>query len=185
MQNVSITKLIENNMSAMNCCSKIAHSILLIFIILLGVVSCKSTNNKTEYKVNGSSELVSYADQIAFLMFTIEKDTLKNKNIVQLKDMKFASGTMRDDNSDKIKSAYFLTVEVYENSLLSRTFYVEHPLYKKAEFSTSDGKLTTKTVELDKSDFFIRIQVKSQQTEIIISETLSDEIKNELIILKI
>lgn len=146
-----------------------------LFSILI-FTSCKVTESpyiKDREQILTNSTNNEKKDFIAFLSFEMLKEA--NQNKVYLLDKELVAGSMRNDNPNLAQSKYYLTVEIYENDNHRETFYLDHPLYRRAEYADENSTLKTQTIELDKSSFFVRFQVKQPQTYIVIKETTENK----------
>jgi hypothetical protein len=158
------------------------------YLFLITVLFCLFSCKTKEHFPKETNEVASLSfqeelpvEQIAFLNFTIEKDSLQNKNSMLLNSKMIVSGSMRDDKKRTIGSQSYLTIRLYEEDQLKDEFYAEHPLYSRVEYVNDNGQFETQTIYLNIADFFIRIPLKRDNTGITISETLFDSIENQLL----
>lgn len=109
----------------------------------------------------------------------MSKDSLQGKNNIELVEKTKTNGKIKNDYQNPIDSENYLTIDVYENDKLINTLVIEHPLYKRVEYS--DGKtLISKSVELNMAEFFIRLQLNENSHQLKISETIKNTAKKEL-----
>lgn len=153
--------------------------ILLLLSILL--ISC-GVSKKTE----SSQETTTSSDEnvIVFLTLKISRDSIQQKNTIQLVSKTRASGKIKDLLQSQSKPENYLTIDQFAQDKLVKTSIIQHPLFKQVEYSDGNN-LTTKTIELDSADFFIRLQLNGSSNKIKISETLKATPTRELITLKL
>ncbi len=87
---------------------------------------------------------------------------------------------MKNDKNKEIPFENYLQIEQFENGKISRIFNIEHPLYKHVEFE-QNGELATREIKLMQSQFFIRLQTKSNRSSICIYEILKNSQRNKLL----
>ena len=146
--------------------------ITLIFFL----VSC-SLQKTTESNVPSIKQ--DKKSQIIFLVLKIHKDTSQKKNVIEYVSKTKTEGLIKIRNRTVERYNNYLTIAVYEDDNLADSFKIEHPLFKKVEYL--EGSIfTSKSVELDAQEFFIRIQTKGISNKIIFYETLNNKNKKEL-----
>ena len=146
----------------------------LLFTLLL--ISCVATKG---IGVDDSIILNKDTDKIVFLVLRISKDSLQGENLIEFVSLIKKDGKMKNEMQDKIDSENFLTLDLYEKNKLMRSITIEHPLFKQVEYE-DDDVLTSKSVELDKTEFFVRLQVNGDLNRIRIWETLKNAPRKEL-----
>ena len=153
--------------------------ILLLLAILL--ISC-GVSKKTE----PSQENTTSVDEnvIVFLALKINRDSIQQKNTIELVSKTIASGKMKDLLQSQSKPENYLTIDQYTQGKLVKTSIIQHPLFKQVEYSDGNN-LTSKSIELDSANFFIRLQLSGSSNKIKISETLKDTPTRELTTLKL
>ena len=155
--------------------------IILFFILaVLFLSSCKCVQ-----KSRSDISNTQYPDSICFLVFNINKDSTLNKSNINLISKIKTEGKIKSENQDNINSDNYLTIEVFEAGKLINTITINHPLYKNIEYVDDNNELKSKYIELEKNDFFIRLQQNAASTKIRISESLKNKEKQELIIIKL
>jgi len=154
---------------------KIQMWVLLLLSIMLA--SCSLSKKLSDDKINQQSH---HQDLIGFMVFKIEKDTIQKKNVIDLVSKTISSGKIKSESEASIDFEDYLTIEVFDKSKLVNTIVIEHPLHKHVEYVDEDGKLATKSVDLDREEFFVRFQLSGDSNTIRISETLKNSVKREL-----
>ncbi|HMI07974.1 MAG TPA: hypothetical protein VK528_10540 [Flavobacterium sp.] len=124
-------------------------------------------------------------EAIVFLSFKMEKDPVAHENKISLIGKTKASGKVKKGSDTNADTPNFLTVELFQNGTLAKTFTISHPLYKHVEYLGDDNKYTFKDAEVDAEEFFIRIQTKGNQNEIRIFENGKSCPKKELLTLNL
>lgn len=124
-------------------------------------------------------------ETIVFLSFKMEKDTVAHTNKISLIGKTKARGRVKIGSDTDADTPNFLTVELFQNGTLAKTFTISHPLYKHLEYLGDDNKYTFKDAEVDAEEFFIRIQTQGNQNTIRIFENLKGSPKKELLTLNL
>jgi hypothetical protein len=149
---------------------------ILLFSIFL--VSCISIKDQ---EINRTLD----NNAIVFLVFNIHKDTVSAKNIVELVSKKQSSGKIKDQKTSTVHFENYLSLFLYNNKKLIDSMTIEHPLYKHLEYLDSANMLTVKDVILDKAEFFIRLQLRSEPDQIRFFEMSGNNGRKELNIIKL
>ena len=156
----------------------IKNCFLLAFVFLF---SCSAARQVP------SDDLVSARPvnpKILFLVFSIEKDSVQKKTSVSLRSKVVKDGEIKQEPKGDELFPNYLSIEYYENNKLKSSFNLEHPLYKNVEYF--DGKeLVSKYVELNQSDFFIRLRSAGESGIIVIHETKGNGPKTKLLTQKL
>lgn len=154
---------------------------MIYFLTLLFVYSCSVKHNRLTHSDNETLENENYnqpIDTIAFLLFSIQKSKLDTKII--LKSISKSEGIIKDKNiysnfiGDKL-SFYF-----YNQNIAVDSFFLEHPLFKKVEYTDDENKFVSKQLDLDSTDFFIRIQLKNNYQTLKVTEQYHNKLKEIL-----
>ncbi len=154
------------------------RTLLLLSILLTSCGLTKRTENNTGNIQNEDN------NSIVFLVLKISKDSIQKKNVIEFVSKTKSVGKIKNDYQGLIDSENYLTIDLYEQDKLIKTIVIPHPLYKSVEYL--DGNtLTTKSIELNKEEFFIRLQMKDNSNKIRISETLKNTIPKELTTIKL
>lgn len=150
--------------------------LLLLFLPML-MLSCrpgKPSDNPTE--------TATAPDEIVFLTFKIEKDSLAKQSKLTLMNKTKGVGKLKTV-SENAGVPNFLTVELFQRGNLSKSFTIAHPLYKHLEYADEHHHFAVKDVEVAEEEFFFRLQTKGNGYSIRISETLKNQSKTELLTL--
>ncbi|MGV8964515.1 MAG: hypothetical protein ACOH2V_14200 [Candidatus Saccharimonadaceae bacterium] len=154
------------------------RTLLLLSILLTSCGLTKRAENNTGNIQNEDN------NSIVFLVLKISKDSIQKKNVIEFVSKTKSVGKIKNDYQGLIDSENYLTIDLYEQDKLIKTIVIPHPLYKSVEYL--DGNtLTTKSIELNKEEFFIRLQMKDNSNKIRISETLKNTIPKELTTIKL
>ncbi len=149
-----------------------------IFLLLpIVLASCMLTKSNESIQQTDKSEIV-------FLVLRISKDSIQKKNVIEFVSKTKSEGKIKNDNQENLSYDNYLTIEVYEKDKRVNTIIMEHPLFKQVEYL--DGNtLSSKSVVLDKQEFFIRLQIKGESAQIKVYETLKNTTQKELTTLKL
>ncbi|HUH74703.1 MAG TPA: hypothetical protein VLZ75_09865 [Chitinophagales bacterium] len=152
--------------------------IRILLLLSIFLTSCTSTKLIEDAPINYSEGV------IYFLVFNISQDTALKNSTIHLTSKINSVGEIKNNFQEHIDSENYLKVEVYDKDLLINTIIIEHPLYKNIEYFDEE-KLSTKFIELDSADFFIRLQVNNPSNVINISEVLNHSTPVELLKIKL
>ena len=155
--------------------------VLFLYFIIAIVTSCSLAKNSGS--TNGSMQEINKSE-IVFLVLRISKDSISGKNVIEFVSKTKSTGKIKNENNNHINYDNYLTIEIYERNKLINTMVMDHPLFKRVEFSKGDT-LSSKNIELTKEEFFIRLQINNNSNTIKIIENLKNNIKNELTVLKL
>jgi hypothetical protein len=149
-------------------------AILLLSILLL---SCSTARRIEPDQTNLQNR---DQDLIGFLVFKIRKDSVRGKDVIELVSKTQSDGKIKGNSPASTDFEDYLTIEVFKQNKLINVTFIEHPLYKHVEYVDEQGNLSTKYIELDQAEFFVRLQMKGNSNKIRISETLKNAPKREL-----
>ncbi|MDR1792284.1 MAG: hypothetical protein LBR36_02420 [Bacteroidales bacterium] len=166
-------------------CNFFSKQWLLYFLIgtvgMLLMVGCKLKENSKNRQVVDNQGVVNYAPvaktDALFLLFEIKKDISNGEYHILLIDTTLAhSISTQKFHWDEISPAEeSLKIEVYQNQQLTQIQYMENPLSKYVE--TFENEIITKQkIELSQTEFYIRIPVKINQTELKIYQIHNNQI---------
>jgi hypothetical protein len=160
--------------------SNLKKVILLVslFTVLSSCSGVKINNDKN------SSNISENTDAIVFLVFKMQQNDQKD-NSIELISQTQVSGKMKAEPENAAEKENYLTIDLYQNNHLFKTIIKEHPLFKHVEYPDENNQYVSKNIEVKEDEFFFRIQKNGQPIEVRISETLKNNIKKELIDLKI
>lgn len=120
---------------------------------------------------------------ILFLVLKIRKDDLHADSFIELLSKTFVRGKMKREEPPSYKTIPCLKADIYRKNRLVHTLFLEHPLYKHFEYADERGVLTTKNVELNEAEFFIRMSVQGDRIQI--SEIIPPAKEKALITVKL
>ncbi|MFT3793997.1 hypothetical protein [Flavobacterium sp.] len=152
---------------------------LLLLLLPLLILSC-SPGKPTDSRADQTAAVAT--DEIVFLTFKIEKDSLSHQNKITLLHQTKAAGKLKAF-AENAGTPQFLTVELFQGEQLSKSFTIAHPLYKHLEYLDANQHFAVKEAQVDQEEFFFRIQTKGNGYRVRISETLNHQPKTELLTL--
>jgi len=157
---------------------KIRMRTFLLLSILL--TSCGLTKRTESNRSN-----IQYDDNaIVFVVLRISKDSVQGKNVIEFVSKTKTVGKIKNEYQSQVDSENFLTIDLYEQDKIIKTIVIAHPLYKRVEYLDGNA-LSSKSIELNKEEFFIRLQIKDNSNKIRISETLKNAAAKELTTIKL
>lgn len=127
----------------------------------------------------GNNAVVSVGkDEIVFLTLRISKGESGKKSTVEKVNVTRTEGKIKPIAYKRKSYENFLTLEVYEDGVLTQTITEEHPLRKRIEYSEGD-ELKSKVVEKNEQEFFIRLQTHGKKTAVKIYESWAGKTDKE------
>ena len=151
------------------------------FLFLLLFLSSCTPSKKTER----SDVSANSTNTIFFFVFKISKNSVQGKNAIELVSKTPAAGKIKKEDQDQTNFQNSLNIDLFEEDSLIKRVVIEHPLFKHVEYADSNNALASKFIELDKADFFLRLQITERSTMIRISEKLQNKNLQELTIIKL
>ena len=145
-------------------------------LILLAVLWSSCRASKTPETVQKEK------DEILFLVLRISKDSVQKKNVIELVSQKKVEGTIKDNDQSSGEYENYMTIEYFRQNKLAKIIVLEHPLFKRMEYP-ENNVLISKSLDLHREEFFIRLQIKGISNQVRISETLKGNNRRELITL--
>lgn len=145
---------------------KLSTSTVFSFILFCLIISCGSLKNT---KANQAE--IDKDPKIIFLTYSISQDE-NDKRSVQYVSQKTVDGRLKTRTSESIKNAStgdLICKQLGKNSKPLHTTLVKDPLNKTIEFIDESKKFQTKTINATKTQFSIRLQLKSNTKYITIS----------------
>ena len=146
------------------------YSALILFILI--TASCSTTKplptNLPEQKKEDAT--------IVFVVFKIVNDSLLHERKIELVKKIESPGKIKLDNDVAHPCANYLDVNFYDDTDLVKSIRIEHPLYKRVEFTKEDNSLTSAMTRLPQAEFFLRVQLlPSHNYTVKISEVLAKQ----------
>lgn len=138
------------------------HKVFFFLPLLLLLLACKTPRPTLDTSESNAVE-ISEADEpenkIVFLIFNITKSSENNGSEISNYQLYETAGLVKDNLAENPPAEDFI-MGILERGTqtASDTFYVEHPLYRHVEFVNEQQQLERKFIELDESEFFVRIQ---------------------------
>ena len=151
------------------------NKIKFIPILLLFIYGCKTANTLNDKKVENKNSISNVKNFTIFLSFTINNENLNKNSVVELVDKKIQSGSFKTQKNDTFEN--ILIFDLYENNIFVKSYSIEHPLYKNAEFVDDNFNLNTKSIKLTTAEFFLRIHTNSEKFLIKLFEKIGQKEK--------
>lgn len=155
---------------------------LFFTLFLLFVLSCSGLHDKTHTSSKSETE---QKNELLFIVFKISKGTNHQESKVTLVQKTKSKGKMKTELDQSPSTPNYLTIALYEDSLLKKTLLLPHPLYKQVEYLNDNNQYSAKEIELEEDTFFIRLPNDLKIKKIIIFETLRNTPKAELFTLNL
>ncbi len=153
------------------------HLYIVSFILIcIGTGACKtqkptsSTISNITSNQNNAPQ-VATTDQLLFLVFQIKKNIEGAYSKITLIKREKVNGKLKQGHINEDTFENELIIYQYNHQTLIDSIVCEHPLYKNLE-DFNGNTMTTRQVELDSAEFFIRLQLDSKTNEIKIYEKL-------------
>jgi hypothetical protein len=158
---------------------RVLKVILCISIFSLSACSAKYNNVSDSEISEPIANQPPPTDTIAFLLFNIQNNNKsKSSSNLSFKSItknvgKLKNTTLNQDITGDKLCFYFYNMDNIVDSL-----FIEHPLKKNVEIEDENNHLVTKQLDLDKTEFFIRIQLKDEYKSVKITEWLNGNINS-------
>lgn len=131
--------------------------ILATFLGMLHLVSCtvphKTTNTSTNDKITNETP------KIIFLNYLIVNDTIKQEYRIRLINKIITEGKIKENTiiskTPAIDDIEYIVLN-NESQVLTRN-YIANPLHRTLEYVTDNGQLAKKDIQLDSTQFSLRI----------------------------
>jgi hypothetical protein len=152
------------------------RSLMLIFL-LLPFVSCSSLPGVSTRAI---SPMQKMKPRIVFLMMRMTRDSLSGSNSVELVRKTIKEGELKKQKSSEFHFGEYLSIEVLEEGMPPLTFSMDHPLVKHVEYE-QNKELVAKEIRLNKSEFFIRLQLYKAAATVNIYENTGNSARKKLL----
>ena len=152
------------------------RSLMLIFL-LVPFVSCSSLPGVSTRSISQVQEM---KPRIVFLMMRMTRDSLSGSNSVELVRKTIKDGALKKQKSSEVHFGEYLSIELLEEGMPPLTFSMDHPLVKHVEYD-QNKELVAKEIRLDKSEFFIRLQLYKAAATVNIYENTGNSARKKLL----
>ena len=150
---------------------------MMLIFLLLPFVSCSSLPGVSAGAISRVQEV---KPRIVFLMMRMTRDSLSGSNSVELVRKTIKDGSMKKQKSSEVQFGEYLSIEVLEEGLPPHTFSIDHPLVKHVEYE-QNKELVAREIRLDKSEFFVRLQVHKAAATVNIYENTWNSARKKLL----
>ncbi|WP_323033790.1 hypothetical protein [Paracoccus sp. (in: a-proteobacteria)] len=146
------------------------YSALVLFTLL--ATSC----NSAQHVSTNLSEVKKDNASIVFLVFKIVDDSIQHKRKIELIRKIEAPGKIKINTDLVQRYENYLDVNFYDDTILVTSTRIEHPLFRRVEFTKDDNSLTSAVTRIPEAEFFLRVQLtQTHNYTIKISETLGTQ----------
>jgi hypothetical protein len=112
---------------------------------------------------------------ILFISLKVWHDTVNDAYRVGLVNVKHVQGTFKEVSSDADTSNYpdyLVCAFTTKEGTVLKSLVSEHPLFRRFEYETKEGRLTSKTVALDSARFTLRTLCPAGLSILTVSQVL-------------
>ncbi|SHI35563.1 hypothetical protein SAMN05216261_0413 [Algibacter luteus] len=149
------------------------YKITILLLVLLPVfLGCKNSKQSFENQTE-----IESTPKILFLNYVIEK-TLDNKRKIEFINKKIVDGKLKNIAFEPIGNAVdgdLIFSELDSKLKTINKILIKNPLVQTIEYVDDAKQFQTKTLDLDKSQFSIRLQLKNATKYITISNFAENE----------
>ena len=149
------------------------YKITILLLVLLPVfLGCKNSKQSFENQTE-----IESTPKILFLNYAIEK-TLDNKRKIEFINKKIVDGKLKNIAFEPIGNAVdgdLIFSELDSKLKTINKILIKNPLVQTIEYVDDAKQFQTKTLDLDKSQFSIRLQLKNATKYITISNFAENE----------
>ncbi len=124
------------------------------------------------------------ANSFLYLTFSILRDSVTQETNIELKNKSEIAGSVKSTGESYTSKNFLECTFVDKNNKVVSTHKLDHPLFFRAETLNKDGQLETKTVELDDSEFVLRVNKTPGIDKLIINEILENKSPEKIYELK-
>jgi len=153
----------------------VSRIVYLLFFLIVAI-SCASKQNTVEKET-----IIPKKPQILFLNYTIYKDKSGEKSIRLINKIK-TEGRLKTKNKDLEKTTIGdIEYHILDgNSQVLEKISLKNPLLKTLEFINDFGKFEKRIIDLDSSQFTIRLQLDPKAKYISISELTKMKLRKHI-----
>lgn len=150
--------------------------IILTVFILISLAACKTSKEQVTEENDTAIVLVQNTPEILMVSFSMDsRDSVKVINSMR------NPGRLRGEfysKSEPKEGDLIISILNEANVVCSKTI-VENPMLRRFEYSETDdiSTLTSKTIELDSAEFFIRVQFDVSFKHLRVEKYENEEIK--------
>jgi hypothetical protein len=130
---------------------------------------------RTQHAAQSTDIAAPSPSVILFISLKIRHDTLNDSYRVDMVNVRRVQGTFKEVSSEADTANYpdyvICTLATKEGVIL-KSLVVEHPLYRRFEYESKEGRLAAKTVALDSAQFAIRTLCPSGLGLFVVSQVL-------------
>jgi hypothetical protein len=142
-----------------------------IVIILLSLLCACAVS-----RVNKNAEVGNPAENsFLYLTFSISRDTVTGATQIELKNKSEIVGSVKSTNESYTSKNFLECTFVDKNNKVISTQKLDHPLFYRAETLNENRQLETKTIELNNSEFVLRVNKTDSIDKLIINENLENK----------
>lgn len=142
-----------------------------ILIIMLSLLCACAVS-----RVNKNAEVSKPAENsFLYLTFSISRDTVTKATHIELKNKSEIAGSVKSTNETYTSKNFLECTFVDKNNKVISTQKLDHPLFYRAETLNENQQLETKTVEMNDSEFVLRVNKTANIDKLIITENLENK----------
>lgn len=168
-------------------CPKLNFYKHLIILSAIAAVLCNCGANKSASATKAQAKAVLHqTPKIVFLNYSLKKDSYGNKT-AKLISSKKVDGTLKNQKKklqSKGNSEDIICTQFNANSKTIAEVLIKNPLKKKLEYVNESKTLKTALIELDSTQFTVRLQLYPETNHIKLYKINLDNSLNELILTK-
>ena len=140
--------------------------IILLSLLCACVVSRVNKNEEVDKPVENS---------FLYLTFSISRDTVTGATQIELKNKSEIAGVVKSTHESYTSKNFLECSFVDKNNKVISTQLFDHPLFYRAETLNENRQLETKTVELNNSEFVLRVNKTASIDKLVINENLENK----------
>lgn len=137
-------------------------------------------------RVNKNAEVSKpAANSFLYLTYHISRDTVTGATQIKLKNKSEIAGSVKSTGESYTSKNFLECTFVDKNNKVVTTQKLDHPLFFRAETLNENRQLETKTVELNDSEFVLRVNKTAGIDRLIIKENLENKASEKIFELEI
>ncbi|MBK6285636.1 MAG: hypothetical protein IPF54_25865 [Draconibacterium sp.] len=142
--------------------------ILIIMLSLLCACAVSRVNKNAE-------DNKPAANSFLYLTYRISRDTVTRATHIELKNKSKIAGSVKSTGESYTSKNFLECTFVDKNNKVVSTQKLDHPLFYRAETLNDNRQLETKSVELNDSEFVLRVNKTAGIDKLIINENLDNK----------
>lgn len=148
------------------------------FLTALLLSACSVSKRSSGHESDTGDQ--STQPRILFLNYEVEVDPTTSNRSARLINMTISNGSIKEGSRpsrEPVPNDLVITLLDEENQVMHLE-YIPDPLNRSVEFVDNDGNLGFKTIQSDRAQFFVRLQLEKDATSVMIEQFTAKDHQN-------